>query len=408
MQQVLDLFAGPGGWDEGVRPLGMRPHGVELDWLACATGKAAGHRRTRADIARLEPTAFGRTWGLLASPPCQGFSMAGHGRGRMDSVHLLESLARVRTRTDLEDAIAKLHANMTDDRTVLVLEPLRWALTLQPSWMAWEQVPTVLPVWEACADVLRRIGYSVTTGNLHAEQYGVPQTRKRAVLVARAPWLAASLGPARLPVPTHSRYHTRAPERLDPGVLPWVTMAEALGWGMTERPSMTVTGGGARTGGAEPFGNAARQGMRREAEAGRWLRMGTHVGATVRSADQPAHAITGRGTATWLRSNYSGHGGGQTASERGRTVRGMDQPASAITGRPLAWVEGTREQAQRQGRDGGATQQRISVQEAALLQTFPPDYPWQGNQGQQFEQVGNAVPPLLARRIVQAATGEDA
>jgi site-specific DNA-cytosine methylase len=43
---------------------------------------------------------------------------------------------------------------------------------------------------------------------------------------------------------------------------------------------------------------------------------------------------------------------------------------------------------------------RITVQEAALLQTFPADYPWQGGLGQQFQQVGNAVPPLLAAHLI--------
>ena len=36
---------------------------------------------------------------------------------------------------------------------------------------------------------------------------------------------------------------------LDPGVLPWVSMEQALGWGMTERPNMSVTGGGTGAGG---------------------------------------------------------------------------------------------------------------------------------------------------------------
>ena len=43
----------------------------------------------------------------------------------------------------------------------------------------------------------------------------------------------------------------------------------------------------------------------------------------------------------------------------------------------------------------------ISVREAARLQSFPDDYFFKGSQFQQFKQIGNAVPPLLAKSLAE-------
>jgi DNA (cytosine-5)-methyltransferase 1 len=126
----------------------------------------------------------------------------------------------------------------------LVTEPLRWALGVRPDWVACEQVPEVLPIWHVVAERLRAEGYSAWAGVLNAADYGVPQTRQRAVL------MASRSRPAVPPAATHAR---RPRVRLDGTELPsWATMAEALErrglrsaplprW-CHERPATTVQG----------------------------------------------------------------------------------------------------------------------------------------------------------------------
>src|SRR5690606_27660870 len=145
------------------------------------------------------------------SPPCQGFSTAGKGQGRRDSTLLLRAIPDLHRPERFAPGLAYLREHMKDSRSLFALEPLRWVVQGRPTWATWEQVPAVLPIWQAAEGVLRRLGYSTWSGVLNAEQYGVPQTRSRAILIASRD---REVGP---PPPTHSRYYSRSPEKLDEG-----------------------------------------------------------------------------------------------------------------------------------------------------------------------------------------------
>lgn len=212
---ALDIFAGAGGWDVAAKWLGWDIEGVEIMPEAIATRDAFGLETIAPDVRHFTPE-FGIYDVLIASPPCTTFSTGGLKAGRKSLPDVLAGVAEYANGNAVE---------LQDKRTALVLEPLRIALDISPEFIAWEQVPSVLPIWEACAEVLRPIGYSVVTGPLDAVQYGVPQIRKRAFLVARRDGR-----PASLPNPTHSRFHSRNPTILDPGLKPWVSVSEALDW----------------------------------------------------------------------------------------------------------------------------------------------------------------------------------
>ncbi|MFD7259346.1 DNA cytosine methyltransferase [Streptomyces sp. NPDC059874] len=199
--------------------------GVERETAAVATARAAGFERLHADVRSQEVRGYG--WGDLdgytAGPPCQTFSTTGNGAGRAALDHLVKAAELVAKGYLPEEAIALVHDETLDERSILVLEPLLVIARHRPQWILLEQVPTVRPIWEAFAAILaERWGYHVATDVLSAEQFGVPQTRKRAILAAHLEQ------PVKLPAPTHSRYYSQDPDRLDDGVHKWVSQAEAL------------------------------------------------------------------------------------------------------------------------------------------------------------------------------------
>lgn len=352
---ALDLFAGT-GWGVACQRLGIEEHGVELMPEAIATRTANGMTTVYKDVwdGLEDPTLVPNHDILIASPPCQTFSMAGKGAGRAALSEVLSLIASDAWRYGAHLRGVADDAGL-DDRTALVLSPLAYVAQHRPTFVALEQVPTVLPVWEAVADVMRDLGYSVEVGVLSSEQYGVPQTRKRAILVARRDGQEAHL-----PDPTHSRYYPRDPQRLDGGVLPWVSMAEALGW-----TSESVVRSNYGTG-----GNAACRGERN----------GTEPAATVTSK-------IGR--------NVVYRNGNQAKAAR----RALDSPAPTVHfGRRSNKVEWIEPELARVPRASG---DRVSPEEAATIQSYPDDFVWVGSKSTRYLQIGNAVPPLLAESILR-------
>ena len=461
---IVDLFAGPGGWDEGLAWLGRRDVvGVEWDASACATAEAAGHARIHADVSKLDPVALVAAstrppWtphveGLIASPPCQAWSAAGKRLGELDRVNCHTLADRMASGDDTTD-----WCDWHDARSPLIAQPVRWVRDLTPDWIALEEVPAVADYWRHLATIFTGWGYRVWTGVVNAADYGVPQTRKRAILLAHRSRRVAR------PHPTHSR----TPSLFE---APWATMFEALGLGF-DAPSATVSGGGTDTGGAEVFGNAdyrrrlaaigfprrdetdptryrerdlfpidgpaptvtekARSwkhfhGELREDERPPVFVSGNQENSTRRSIDEPAPTLLfghRKNDVRWLldgRTNSTDGKGGTyptppVSSDRpGPTVTtnarlwtwaedaewAHDRPATAVMGDPRLAPPGHRDRSP-DGPPMFAESVRVTVEQAAALQSFPRDYPWQGTKTRKFRQIGDAVPPLLAARMLES------
>lgn len=315
---IFDCFAGPGGWDVAAHELGLRPIGFEHDKAACLTRAAAGHLTIRADVSKVALGHLrGRVRGLILSPPCQDFSLAGK------------------------------QAGIKGYRGQLVFEVIRWTETLEPNWIACEQVPGVLSIWEDFAYSLRAMGYQTWTGVLNTADFGVPQIRLRAILMAKRERFSP-------PAPTHSPLG-EADDLFGANLLPYVTMAEGLGW-----PAKNVR--------LQPGSWADGRGGNR-----RLYDPNTEPAPTVCIG----HDACGW---AWVRP--------------ATTIVGSFKPQIvAAPGYRVSTEDGPRQDAP------GSIE--VTLTEAAVLQGFPTDYPWQGPKTKRWQQVGNAIPPPLALAILR-------
>ncbi|OEV27747.1 hypothetical protein AN219_22120 [Streptomyces nanshensis] len=369
--RILDLFAGPGGLDVAAHFLGVKSIGIEWDLNACETRYAAGLPTIHADVSVMRETRFHeipKSVDVLAGgPPCQSFSVAGNGSGRRALDTVKSFIHRLVSGEDEAKIDEDLHA-LGDSRTALVLEPLRWLIKSIETedrdpykMIVLEQVPAVLPLWEVYAKLLRSgegrlkgVKYEAECWELKTEQYGVPQTRTRAVLVARPP----SHGAIKPLETTHLSFDLHRGKRkaaqadtlsADSVTLktkqPWISMAEAL--------------------------DAASNLMDSPVNVSR-----------LRAGDKMKFFIV---------SNY-GSGG----DPKNRGWRQSSEPAFTVTGKV------SRNKIYKSIAEYETDQSdRFTISESGVLQTFPHNFPWSGND--QAQQVGNAVPPRLGMHVLAKA-----
>jgi len=357
---AIDLFAGCGGLTAGLRAAGFEVlAAIEKDANAAATYRA-NHPDVKLyekDIRLVSPKRVRkaiklprrRTVDLIAGcPPCQGFTRLTEGNGRRDH------------------------------RNGLVRQFLRFVQTLRPKVCMLENVPGLLKTrkgkryfTELC-EGLKKTGYRVTYDVVELADYGVPQFRKRLVL------LAARRQRIPIPAATHADPTKEGPA----GRRPWRTVRDAIG-GLPKPPLRSSI----KSGKAVPryewhyARDIATDVRRRLRHALRNDRSRTDLPASLRL---PCHERTTDGF-------HDVYG-----------VMNWNEPSPTIT-------SGCTNASK--GRFGHPRHPRpLTATEAALLQTFPRSYKFKGSGLESVaSQIGNALPRRFAkiagRRIIERLAG---
>lgn len=355
---VIDLFCGAGGLSEGFRQAGFHVlAGQDFDDQAGATFakthpeatfiggpiqdvtpqqllKAAGAKRGEIDV-------------IVGGPPCQGYSVYNHQRG--DS----------------------------DPRAGLFREYLRIVKGIQPRWLVMENVTGITSIAggkivEEIFKGMEGLGYRVDMKVLKAEEFGVPQERRRVFFVA-----TRSDAPIMFPEPTHG-----------PGLLPFVTVWDAI----SDLPKL------ANGDKAEPRRYAKQpQNSYQALLRGDCTIVQNHAASRLSQVNEERmrHIPPGGSwrdiprellPAGMLKAKRSDH------TKRYGRPRKTDLACTILTKCDVHW-----------GAYIHPTQDRaLTVREAARLQSFPDFFTFQGSRTEQYVQVGNAVPPLLGKRVAES------
>ncbi|MFF4292520.1 DNA cytosine methyltransferase [Streptomyces vinaceus] len=375
--RVMDLFAGCGGFAEGFRSFsagtdeGAPPFNtvaaLEFDTRALATFKA-NHRQAvplPVDIRDFDAKSFAGSIDVIAGgPPCQGFSGLGKGKGDDPRNALWQHYVRV-----VSEVVPQVFVMENVNRFMKSYEHDRLLEALQPDG--------------PLAD------YTLTKGVLNAADYGVPQVRRRAIVIGTHRSVGCSIA---LPKATHAQN----PLECDP--------LDLLAAELPRVRWRTVDGVFERS--ARLAHRVADLPHRSDAYGvpGPFRTDELHIGR------KPTPLSVARYQAIPMggnRLNLQGRTAVFDGCELHLSTESWDRHNSGagdVMGRLRLGLPSVTIRTEffkpEKGRYLHPVEHRpITHYEAALLQGFPEEYLWHGTKGEIARQIGNAVPIGLARAI---------
>lgn len=361
---AVDLFSGAGGLSWGLEAAGYRVAlSVDTDpWSLESHNHNFSGKAVALDLATEEgrdavvSLCEGLTIDLVAGgPPCQPFSLAGRAK--------LRSLVETGVRAP------------TDHRRELWLSFLDVVERLAPTAVLMENVPDMalgddMMVIRQMLDCLEQSGYRADARIVSAHGYGVPQQRRRLIVVGVR-------GESRFDWPRECDIRESVSVRDAIGDLPALSVISGRAVGSPEIPYH-----------AEPQNDFARK-ARKDCTGSAASIVHDHHTRPVRGDDLEAFCILQPG---------------MKYGELPKRLRRYRQDIFSDKYNRLSWDGLSRTITAHLAKDGywyihPGQPRTITVREAARLQTFPDSFRFAGTRSHQFRQIGNAVPPVLAEAI---------
>lgn len=368
---AVDLFSGAGGLTLGLINAGFKVVCCGDSDDACRSTHGRNFpgvpfiptditRVSGADILRESKLRMGELDLLVGGPPCQGFSIIGQ-------------------------------RQVWDPRNGLFREFLRIASELSPKCVVIENVPGLATldkgvVLEAIGEKFAEAGYNVDCAELLAAQYGVPQMRWRVFFIG---WRFDQSKRGGFPTPTHGiagigdlvPNRTIRPEHTKG----FVTIRDAIG----DLPPINAGEVG------EQYVRAPEGEYQLAMREGARGRVFNHYAARLSDQNMARLRVIKPGEDWRCLPHELLPAGMQRALRKDHTRRFRRMTWSGIARSII-----TRFRDPKSGEYIHPNQHRtISIREAARIQSFPDWFVFEGSYSQQYEQVGNAVPPLLARAV---------